>query len=219
MCGYQIAKRLGSLDGVLSGKRRLYPVLRNLETAACWKASSNRRCPVRRAATTHHHRRPRRIWATGRRLAATRFRRYRLEGEPRMTAYRPPFPTTWSSCARWPAPIRRWCGTRCLRRRGPAFGTRRGTRTNPESGCDRVGRPAARRAGEVATSTDTGGEGCRPRCARQRQRHGARARAAFFGVAADGRTGALFCMLLALATGIFYFTWVVTGMSMSGWRC
>ncbi|MCW8808087.1 MAG: sensor domain-containing protein [Rhodanobacter sp.] len=38
----------------------------------------------------------------------------------------------------------------------------------------------------------------------------------FFGVAADAHTyGALFYMLLALATGIFYFTWVVTGISLS----
>src|SRR5690349_19393478 len=38
----------------------------------------------------------------------------------------------------------------------------------------------------------------------------------FFGVAADPRTyGALFYMMLALATGIFYFTWVVTGLSLS----
>ena len=38
----------------------------------------------------------------------------------------------------------------------------------------------------------------------------------FFGVIADPRTyGALFYMLLALATGLFYFTWVVTGVSMS----
>lgn len=38
----------------------------------------------------------------------------------------------------------------------------------------------------------------------------------FFGVAADPRTwGSLFYMLLALATGIIYFTWVVTGLSMS----
>jgi uncharacterized membrane protein len=38
----------------------------------------------------------------------------------------------------------------------------------------------------------------------------------FFGVAADPRTyGALFYMVLALATGIFYFTWAVTGMSLS----
>ncbi len=38
----------------------------------------------------------------------------------------------------------------------------------------------------------------------------------FFGVAADPRTyGALFYMLLALATGIFYFTWTVTGASLS----
>jgi uncharacterized membrane protein len=38
----------------------------------------------------------------------------------------------------------------------------------------------------------------------------------FFGVIADPRTyGALFYMLLALATGIFYFTWVVTGASLS----
>jgi uncharacterized membrane protein len=38
----------------------------------------------------------------------------------------------------------------------------------------------------------------------------------FFGVVADPRTyGALFYMLLALATGIFYFTWTITGASMS----
>ncbi|HVR82228.1 MAG TPA: sensor domain-containing protein, partial [Luteimonas sp.] len=38
----------------------------------------------------------------------------------------------------------------------------------------------------------------------------------FFGVAADPRTyAALFYMVLALATGIFYFTWVVTGVSLS----
>ncbi|MFK2899305.1 sensor domain-containing protein [Dyella jejuensis] len=38
----------------------------------------------------------------------------------------------------------------------------------------------------------------------------------FFGVAADPRTyAALFYMVLALATGIFYFTWAVTGISLS----
>ncbi|MEL1265168.1 sensor domain-containing protein [Pseudoxanthomonas putridarboris] len=38
----------------------------------------------------------------------------------------------------------------------------------------------------------------------------------FFGVAADPYTyGALFYMLLSLATGMFYFTWVVTGASLS----
>ena len=38
----------------------------------------------------------------------------------------------------------------------------------------------------------------------------------FFGVAAEPRTySALFYMVLALATGIFYFTWVVTGVSMT----
>ena len=38
----------------------------------------------------------------------------------------------------------------------------------------------------------------------------------FFGVAADPRTyGAMFYSILALATGIFYFTWVVTGVSLS----
>ena len=38
----------------------------------------------------------------------------------------------------------------------------------------------------------------------------------FFGIAAEPRTyAALFYMLLALATGIFYFTWVVAGISMS----
>ena len=38
----------------------------------------------------------------------------------------------------------------------------------------------------------------------------------FFGVVADPRAyAALFYMLLSMATGIFYFTWVVTGISMS----
>ncbi len=38
----------------------------------------------------------------------------------------------------------------------------------------------------------------------------------FFGVAADPRAYAsLFYMVLTLATGIFYFTWVVTGLSVS----
>ncbi|MGQ4659924.1 sensor domain-containing protein [Lysobacter sp. F6437] len=38
----------------------------------------------------------------------------------------------------------------------------------------------------------------------------------FFGVVADPRTyGALFYMVLSLATGIFYFTWVVIGVSVS----
>lgn len=40
--------------------------------------------------------------------------------------------------------------------------------------------------------------------------------AAFFGVALEPRTyGALFYMLLSLATGTFYFTWIVTGASLS----
>src|SRR5690606_21561959 len=38
----------------------------------------------------------------------------------------------------------------------------------------------------------------------------------FFGVAADPRAYAsLFYMVLAMATGVFYFTWVVTGASVS----
>jgi uncharacterized membrane protein len=38
----------------------------------------------------------------------------------------------------------------------------------------------------------------------------------FFGVAADPRTyAALFYLLLSLATGIFYFTWVTTGLALS----
>jgi uncharacterized membrane protein len=38
----------------------------------------------------------------------------------------------------------------------------------------------------------------------------------FFGVAADSHTyGALFYMLLCPTTGIFYFTWAVTGLSLS----
>lgn len=40
--------------------------------------------------------------------------------------------------------------------------------------------------------------------------------ARFFGIAADPRSyAALFYLLLALATGIFYFTWVTVGLSLS----
>ncbi len=40
--------------------------------------------------------------------------------------------------------------------------------------------------------------------------------ARFFGVALEPRTyGSLFYMLLSLATGIFFFTWVITGLSLS----
>ena len=40
--------------------------------------------------------------------------------------------------------------------------------------------------------------------------------ARFFGVVTDPHTyGALFYMLLSLATGVFFFTWVVTGLSLS----
>ena len=50
-----------------------------------------------------------------------------------------------------------------------------------------------------------------PRPAKQRSLAGQ-----FFGVAADPHTyGALFYMVLSLATGIFYFTWATTGISLS----
>ena len=40
--------------------------------------------------------------------------------------------------------------------------------------------------------------------------------AKFFGIAVDPRAyAAMFYMVLAMATGIFYFTWVVTGLSLS----
>ncbi|MCE4075913.1 sensor domain-containing protein, partial [Stenotrophomonas acidaminiphila] len=42
------------------------------------------------------------------------------------------------------------------------------------------------------------------------------AAARFFGVVLDPHTyGALFYMLLSLVTGVFFFTWVVTGLSLS----
>ena len=48
----------------------------------------------------------------------------------------------------------------------------------------------------------------------QPRRHSAIGR--FFGIAADPRAyAALFYMLLSLATGLFYFTWAVTGLSLS----
>ncbi len=51
---------------------------------------------------------------------------------------------------------------------------------------------------------------------RRRQPVEKSALARFFGVAVDPRAyAALFYLVLSLATGIFYFTWVVTGLSLS----
>ena len=54
------------------------------------------------------------------------------------------------------------------------------------------------------------------RCARRRRRRASPCSASSSASLVDPRTyGALFYMLLSLATGIFYFTWVVTGLSLS----
>ena len=70
--------------------------------------------------------------------------------------------------------------------------------------------PAAVAAAAAATSTGTA---VPPPPAPAGQRS---LPARFFGVALDPHTyGALFYMLLSLATGTFFFTWVVTGLSLS----
>lgn len=59
-----------------------------------------------------------------------------------------------------------------------------------------------------------GGSGVAPTAPAPVKPRGVLAR--FFGVALEARTyGALFYMLLSLATGTFFFTWVVTGLSLS----
>ncbi|MGV8959505.1 MAG: sensor domain-containing protein [Stenotrophomonas sp.] len=69
--------------------------------------------------------------------------------------------------------------------------------------------PARRAAPVFAAAPDA--SGAPPATARPRS-----AWAQFFGVVQDPHAyGALFYMLLSLATGIFFFTWVVTGLSLS----
>ena len=58
------------------------------------------------------------------------------------------------------------------------------------------------------------------RCVRRRVRRGATPWGKFFGVLADPLAySSLFYMILSLATGIFYFVWVVTGLSLSLGLC
>ena len=66
--------------------------------------------------------------------------------------------------------------------------------------------PAAEMAGAASATATTAAVPAKPRSVAAR----------FFGVALDPYTyGALFYMLLSLATGTFLFTWVVTGLSVS----
>lgn len=65
---------------------------------------------------------------------------------------------------------------------------------------------AAVAPGVAAAAAGAGPVAARPRSAAAR----------FFGVVLDPHTyGALFYMLLSLVTGVFFFTWVVTGLSLS----
>ncbi len=73
--------------------------------------------------------------------------------------------------------------------------------------------PAAVAAAAAASVASATAEGVPPPLKPTKPRS---AFARFFGVALDPHTyGALFYMLLSLATGVFYFTWVVTGLSLS----
>ena len=231
MYGYQIAKRLEQAgEGVLSGKQSaLYPVLRNLESGR--PARQPRRALGRRAAAPllpHHRRGPRRPARMGRRLARhPRFRRFRPRRTPHERASTPtPAPDHHS---RIPRPVARGAGRRrsgagagrAVRRRGiPALGTRREPRQVRGRG-DRLGRRQLRRAGRSRRHLSRHRSQGADRVARAAAAPRESLLGRFFGVAADPRTyGALFYMVLALATGIFYFTWVVTGVSLSaGWRC
>ena len=75
-------------------------------------------------------------------------------------------------------------------------------------------RPAPAPAAAAAQSADSSAE---PLAAAPLREPAPRSLVArFFGVAMDPHTyGALFYMLLSLATGTFFFTWVVTGLSLS----
>lgn len=73
--------------------------------------------------------------------------------------------------------------------------------------------PAQVAPGVAAAATAAGGEA--PPADRVPPPHRS-ALARFFGVALEPRTyGALFYMLLSLATGTFFFMWVITGLSLS----
>jgi hypothetical protein len=77
-----------------------------------------------------------------------------------------------------------------------------------------AGAAPLRRATVVGAGVASGGSGVPPTVAAPVKPRGVLAR--FFGVALEARTyGALFYMLLSLATGTFFFTWVVTGLSLS----
>lgn len=80
----------------------------------------------------------------------------------------------------------------------------------------RTPRPAARVTPAVAAAEATASPAEPSAVAPVREAAPRSLLARFFGVALDPHTyGALFYMLLSLATGIFFFTWVVTGLSLS----
>ena len=224
MYGYQIAKRLERVgDGVLSGKQSaLYPVLRNLEARRA--ARKPRRAFDGRPAAPllpHHRSRPDHPARMGRRLARhPRFRRFRPQGilNAMNTVAADHHSRIPGTAARTRSRRRSGAGPgRAVRRGGiPAFGTRRESR-QARSGSDRLGRGELRRAGRGRRDLSRHrSQGADRACVRRRRAARKSALGRFFGVVADPRTyGALFYMLLSLATGIFYFTWVVTGTSLS----
>ena len=84
----------------------------------------------------------------------------------------------------------------------------------------RTPRPTARVVPAAAAAVDAGASRSAPAPAPATRRAADTASRSllvrFFGVALDPHTyGALFYMLLSLATGIFFFTWVVAGLSLS----
>ncbi len=100
---------------------------------------------------------------------------------------------------------------------GPAEATSRGQ--GPEPGAPELPaidrQSAADESAKVPAPATGGLAGDLPGQAVEPARRGLAAR--FFGVVGDGRTyGALLYLLLSLATGVFYFTVVVTGISLVG---
>src|SRR5690606_22426527 len=189
-------------------------------------AGQPRRAVRRRSAAPllpHHRRRPRGPGAVGRRLARhPRFRRFRPGGGTRMNAtHGRPLPTTIPQYLEQLREALRGADPAMIQdalydaeeylRSGLAEQAGRDEAEVIASVAGSYGAPEE--VAEIYRETEvTVNRALRPPRPRQQRSLPGR----FFGVVADPYTyGALFYMLLSLATGVFYFSWVVTGASTS----
>ena len=221
--GYQIAKSIEGAwgEGVPVKQGTLYPVLRSMEENGLLEQPSRAERFGPASEVLHDHRPgtrgPRRLESGVGPYA--RLRRRDTGGERWLTRSRD---TSLNSERRFRAPTLHSCRTHSTTPRttcaprSPTLATRRDTgsasprRSTPTARPRRS--PSAYRDAELTVAAALR----KPPVARPQSGFGASPLGRFFGIVMDPSAwGAFFYMFLALATGILYFTLVVTGISLT----